>query len=176
MDTNYSFMYIQTIPCKINWGNFKRAHTWQISHSAKDLPSHCTTKSEATDKAAMKLQPELGDYLSCWKRASKNCYSRELESGSTALNGRMSILCTPPRTKISEKMRTLQSAVFINKNIPKHGWVIQAVSFTLGKRVMRKGKVLVTTGVLPNAGSERCISCSAVTSGNTSLLEIKGEV
>lgn len=78
----------------------------------------------------------------------KNCYSREPESGSTALNRKLSMLCTPPRTKISEKMRTLQSALLINKNISKYGWVIQAVSFTLGKRVMRQKKELVTTGVL----------------------------
>jgi len=49
--------------------------------------------------------------------------------------------------------------VFINKDIPKHGWVIQTVSFTLGKMVMRQRKVFLTSAVLPNTGSEHFLLC-----------------
>lgn len=115
-----------------------RAHTWQVSCSTKDLlPSHCT-KSEATDKAARELQPEPEDYLGWCKRAGKNCCSRELESASTALNRKLSMLCTPPRTRISKQ--NITSCTVLNKNIPKHGWVITAMSFNPGQEGNERGK------------------------------------
>lgn len=168
-DTNCSFHVHSNYSLQNKFrGHFKRTHNLQITQSAKGLPSHCT-KSEATEKAATELQPEPGDYLDCWKRTGKNHYSREWESGSMVLNRKLSTLQTPPRTKTSEKMRTLQSALFMNKSIPQHGWVIQAVSFTLSRTVKRQRKELVSTGVLPNAGSQRHTSCSAVTPAHTSL-------
>lgn len=163
-DTNYSFCVHSnySLQNKLR-GNFKRAHTWQISHSAKDLPSHCTARSEAIDKAATKLQPEPGDYSGCWKSAGKNCCSRELESGSTVLNRKLSMLCTPPRKRLLKKWEHYNLHCSLTKIFPSMaGWSGQ-LSFTMGKTVMRQRKVLVTTGVLPSAGSERCTFCSAVT-------------